>query len=764
MFSVIVNNLFYTGLSCLIFFFSGLGLTMLFCPKGLRRYTLFLSPIVGYCYVVLAGWHMSTFGMEAVYNNKGQITAVRSVSALNFHGTDSYAWLILLPPVVFLITAVYKYRGKLRESAGVTERGLVAPLIMGVLALVLLSVPLFRHGDGLSPISFGNLDIVDNTLKARFLKEFSFSDTEGYLSHLEEGYNFQKHYAMTNRFGTPFAAAFLSSIFSTEANQSPMIVTNAFFFFGILLFYALLREVFGYERFPSLMVAALYGLSPIMYYLVYMGFTPQVTGMTLATAFFLLQFRAIETSAKFSDYTAYIPILALINWGVNSTYTHMLPFIYIPVVAYMAMRAVNNKSLKGFAGWAGFQAAVLLLTTIFSPFRVKVLAENLLFHAGMEAGWAMPYFSLDYILGLNYIDIPPLLHPFYGYYMTHFEPLLGFLDRSALIHWVVSIPIIIAAFTGLSKVFTKDRRVFLVSIACLLVIFGGYNYIYFFIPVSADYKSFKLVAFFLPLALPALLLAFRDVGPKSKGLILISLVAVTALAALVFGVHSFKGLYVSRDLAEVKKIESMPQVESVNLLGDNRWEMVWQTTFLMKKKLYWQSTLPGWTQGGVIDGQWDLVNVLTTGMPPKECMEDAIPMNSTYMLMKARGLDDEAMRANIRLAGNLQSLRPGESMTVPISVKNTSGSVWSVECNMVRKLYLTYTWVSDAGGKMAAYSMGGAPLPRTLKPGEETTIDLAVNAPRETGKYLLVLDMLQENVSWFRDKGSKPLAIQAEIR
>src|SRR5919198_1014601 len=55
------------------------------------------------------------------------------------------------------------------------------------------------------------------------------------------------------------------------------------------------------------------------------------------------------------------------------------------------------------------------------------------------------------------------------------------------------------------------------------------------------------------------------------------------------------------------------------------------------------------------------------------------------------------------------------------------------------------TLVTDDG----RYGIG-----KDLKPGEETEVPLLVTAPKEPGDYLLEVDLVQEQVGWFSDKGS----------
>ena len=44
--------------------------------------------------------------------------------------------------------------------------------------------------------------------------------------------------------------------------------------------------------------------------------------------------------------------------------------------------------------------------------------------------------------------------------------------------------------------------------------------------------------------------------------------------------------------------------------------------------------------------------------------------------------------------------------------------------------------------------------PRTLAPGEHVDVELGVQAPGEPGSYLVDVDLVQERVCWFAERGS----------
>lgn len=61
-----------------------------------------------------------------------------------------------------------------------------------------------------------------------------------------------------------------------------------------------------------------------------------------------------------------------------------------------------------------------------------------------------------------------------------------------------------------------------------------------------------------------------------------------------------------------------------------------------------------------------------------------------------------------------------------------------------------------AGGELLALDDGRAPLPAPVAPGESVVLDLAVTAPPlGAGAVLLEVDVVQEHVAWFAQRGSR---------
>jgi hypothetical protein len=95
-----------------------------------------------------------------------------------------------------------------------------------------------------------------------------------------------------------------------------------------------------------------------------------------------------------------------------------------------------------------------------------------------------------------------------------------------------------------------------------------------------------------------------------------------------------------------------------------------------------------------------------------------------------------------------------------LHVKNTSDVFWWLrggETNDRKdnKFYLAAAsrWL-DKDGKHTDEIEGHNGIPRDLKPGDEADMTIHITAPKEPGEYILEVDMVQEAVAWFSDKGS----------
>lgn len=97
---------------------------------------------------------------------------------------------------------------------------------------------------------------------------------------------------------------------------------------------------------------------------------------------------------------------------------------------------------------------------------------------------------------------------------------------------------------------------------------------------------------------------------------------------------------------------------------------------------------------------------------------------------------------------------------ITVAVRNTGGFTWPARnpapCN------LAYHWL-DAHGQVVEYDGARSYLPRPLAPGESHTFDMLIETPLLPGRYQLVIEMVEEGVTWFSAAGVPPLVLPVEV-
>lgn len=118
-------------------------------------------------------------------------------------------------------------------------------------------------------------------------------------------------------------------------------------------------------------------------------------------------------------------------------------------------------------------------------------------------------------------------------------------------------------------------------------------------------------------------------------------------------------------------------------------------------------------------------------------------------------LPDGGFKANIAITNPPTTVKVGETFSLNAKVKNAGNAVWpSVgQSDAKFQVGLGNHWL-DADGKMVTLDDGRAYLKRDLNAGEEVDLQLTAKAPANSGEYILEVDMLQEHIAWFKEKGS----------
>ena len=158
-----------------------------------------------------------------------------------------------------------------------------------------------------------------------------------------------------------------------------------------------------------------------------------------------------------------------------------------------------------------------------------------------------------------------------------------------------------------------------------------------------------------------------------------------------------------------------------------------------------------------------------TETAPDAPATNASPAQTPVQQTGAGPLPDSGFKAEVTALDPPARLRPGQVAVINIKVKNTSDVIWwqrggETTDRSDNKFYIAAgnRWL-DKDGKMTSETEGHNGIPKDLKPGEETEMTLQITAPKEPGEWFLQLDMVQEGVSWFYERGSSPTKVKVQV-
>jgi hypothetical protein len=130
----------------------------------------------------------------------------------------------------------------------------------------------------------------------------------------------------------------------------------------------------------------------------------------------------------------------------------------------------------------------------------------------------------------------------------------------------------------------------------------------------------------------------------------------------------------------------------------------------------------------------------------------------------ARPLGEFSQELHVRTP--IQSMKASSRTTLLVTVKNPGREIWPATggADGHNGVNLSYRWIAKNGkDSRATREPLRTPLPRDLAPGEEVSLQAAIEAPQQTGVFVLRLTMVQEAVTWFDDRGAQPLDFEVHV-
>ena len=108
-------------------------------------------------------------------------------------------------------------------------------------------------------------------------------------------------------------------------------------------------------------------------------------------------------------------------------------------------------------------------------------------------------------------------------------------------------------------------------------------------------------------------------------------------------------------------------------------------------------------------------------------------------------------------------VEPGASFTVQAKVKNVGDTIWLAEPTPYGGFVTLGAKLLDTDNLLLEQDYGRALLGADVVPGEETTVEIRLDAPAEPGEYRIKLDLVDECMAWFEHVGSQATLVRLTV-
>ena len=121
------------------------------------------------------------------------------------------------------------------------------------------------------------------------------------------------------------------------------------------------------------------------------------------------------------------------------------------------------------------------------------------------------------------------------------------------------------------------------------------------------------------------------------------------------------------------------------------------------------------------------------------------------------------LRAEISAKTSPGKVAPGELFVVEVAVRNAGDTLWLGGPLVRRGGVMLGVKIFDEAGKLRDEFHGEPSLPRAVGPGESCKVMIEHAAPREAGRYQLKIDLVDQHICWFEERGSTPLTLPLTV-
>jgi hypothetical protein len=294
---------------------------------------------------------------------------------------------------------------------------------------------------------------------------------------------------------------------------------------------------------------------------------------------------------------AFGAVLAIAYALILGSYNFILSVALVPAVAYAGGLALVRGEYARFGRWLAAMLAPLVPAGIVWADRVAGLAERFLLLRSYDFGWRIPALSAEGWLGMvQGGDLAAW--PWPG------------------VRWALSALVVGLLMWAVLRSAQQGRKALWLVAALTLPVLAGYFYLQARgaqLGTNASYDAYKLFAVFYPLLLPALCwwVTLRRSRRLHEWLLVCGVAGlVVALNLAACGMFVWRlsrpPLLVDAELRQLRAVEAMPEVKSVNLLIPDMWSRLWANAFLLRKPHYFPTHTYEGRLNTPLRGDWDL--------------------------------------------------------------------------------------------------------------------------------------------------------------
>ncbi len=132
----------------------------------------------------------------------------------------------------------------------------------------------------------------------------------------------------------------------------------------------------------------------------------------------------------------------------------------------------------------------------------------------------------------------------------------------------------------------------------------------------------------------------------------------------------------------------------------------------------------------------------------------------------ARAIPDPLtiFKAQISVLNVPATVKTGEAFEIELKIKNLGDMAWSALGGPQgeNSVHICHHWL-DANGNMLIFDGVRSEFPKDIAPLEEVTLKARARAPEKPGDYIMEIDLVQERVSWFKERGSKSVTANIKV-